>query len=62
MVRGAPREAEEGRRKAEVEAAALRVEVEALRSTGDDLSQRLRVAEAQVHNLTSILSASFTAQ
>ena len=30
-MRGALREAEEGRRKAEVEAAALRVEVEALR-------------------------------
>ena len=45
-VRGALREAEEGRRKAEVEAAALRVEVEALRRRGEDLQQRLGVAEA----------------
>ena len=36
-MRGGLREAEEGRRKAEVEAAALRVEVEALRSRGGDL-------------------------
>ena len=61
-VRGALREAEKGRRKAEVEAAGLRVEVEALRSRGDDLQQRLGVAEAQVRSLTSTLSASFTAQ
>ena len=45
-----------------MEAAALRVEVEALRSRGDDLQQRLGVAEAQVRSLTSTLSASFTAQ
>ena len=56
-VRGALREAEEGRRKAE-----LRVEVEALRSRGDDLQQRLEVAEAQVRSLSTTLSATFTAQ
>ena len=39
-MRGALREAEKGRRKAEVEAAQLRVEVEAQRRTGDDLQQR----------------------
>ena len=50
-VRGALREAEEGRRKAEVEAAALRVEVEALQSRGEDLQQRPGVAEAQVRQL-----------
>ena len=61
-VRGALRGAEEGRRKAEVEAAALRVEVEALRSKGDDLQQRLGVDEAQVRSLTSTVIASFTAQ
>ena len=33
-MRGARKEAEEGRRRAEVEAAALRVEEEALRSKG----------------------------
>ena len=43
-------------------AAALRLEVEALRSRGDDLQQRLGVAEAQMRILTSTLSASFTAQ
>ena len=36
-VRAALKEAEEGRQKAEVEAAQLRVEVEALRRKGDDL-------------------------
>ena len=61
-VRGALREAEEGRRKAEVEAPALRVEVEAQRRRGNELQQRLGVAEAQVRTLTSTLSASFTAQ
>ena len=61
-VRGALREAEEGRRKAEVEAAALSVEVEALQRRGEDLQQRLGVAEAQVRSLTSTLSASFTQQ
>ena len=61
-VRGALGGAEEGRRKAEVEAAALRVEVEAQRRRGDDLQQRLGVAEAQVRSLTSTLSASFTAE
>ena len=60
-MRGALREAEDGRRKAEVEAAQLRVEVEAQRSRGDDLQQRLGVAEAQVRSLTSTLSATFTA-
>ena len=60
-MRGALREAEDGRRKAEVEAAQLRVEVEALRRRGDDLQRRLGLAEAQVHSLTSSLSASFTA-
>ena len=61
-VRGSLREAKEGRRKAEVEAAALRVEVEALQRRGEDLLQRLGVAEAQVRSLTSTLRASFTAQ
>ena len=61
-VRGALREAEEGRRKAEVEAAQLWVEVEALQRRGDDLQQRLGVAAAQVRSLTSTLTASFTAQ
>ena len=36
-VRGDLKEANEGRQKAEVEAAELRVEVEALRRTRDDL-------------------------
>ena len=45
-MRGALKTAEEGRQKAEVEAAQLRVEVEALRRRGDDLPQRLGVAEA----------------
>ena len=36
-MRGALREAEEARRKAEVEAAALRAEVEAPRKLGEDL-------------------------
>ena len=40
MVRGALKMGEEGRQKAEVEAAGLRVEVEALRKRGDDLQQR----------------------
>ena len=61
-MRGALREAEDGRRKAEVEAAQLRVEVEAQRRRGDDLQQRLGSAEAQVRSLTSTLSATFTAQ
>ena len=64
-MRGALGEAEEGRRKAEVEAAQLRVEVEAQRRRGDDLQQRLGVAEAheaQVRTLTSTLTAFFTAQ
>ena len=61
-MRGVLREAEDGRRKAEVEAAQLRVEVEAQRSRGDDLQQRLGVVEAQVRSLTSTLSATFTAQ
>ena len=56
------REAQDGRRKAEVEAAQLRVEVEGQRSRGDDLQHRLGVAEAQVRSLTSTLSASFAAQ
>ena len=47
-MRGALREAEKGRRKAEVEAAQLRVEVEAQRRRGDDLQQRRGFAEAQV--------------
>ena len=58
----AMREAEDGRRKAEVEAAQLRVEVEGQRRRGDDLQQRLGVAEAQVRTLTSTLTPSFTAQ
>ena len=61
-VRGGLREAEEGKRKAEVEVAGLRVEVEALQTRGYDLQQRLGVAEAQVCSLTSTLSATFTAQ
>ena len=48
-MRGALREAQEWRRKAEVEAAALRMEVEAQRRRGDDLRQRLGVVEAQMH-------------
>ena len=56
------REAEEGRRKAEVEAAQLRVELEGQQRRGDDLQQRLGVPEAQVRTLTSTLTASFTAQ
>ena len=59
-MRGALREAEDGRRKAE--AAQLRVEVEAQRRRGDDLQQGPGVAEAQVRTLTSTLTASFTAQ
>ena len=61
-VRGALKTAEQGRQKAEVEAAGLRVEVEALRRRGDDLQQRLGAAEAQVRSLTSTLSATFTTQ
>ena len=53
-MRGALREAEEGTRKAEVEAAQLRVEVEAQRRRGDDLQQRQGFAVAQVRTLTSI--------
>ena len=45
------------RQKAEVQAAVLRVEVEALRRTRDDLQQRLGVAEAQVRSLTSTFTA-----
>ena len=52
-MRGALREAEKGRRKAEVEAAQLKVEVEAQRRWGDDLQQRRGFAEAQVRTLTS---------
>ena len=61
-MREALREAHEGRRKAEVEAAQLRVEVEGQRRRRDDLQQRLGVAEAQVRSLTSTLGATFTAQ
>ena len=61
-MRGALKEAEEGRQKAKVEAAQLRVEVEALRRRGHDLQQRLGVDEAQVPSLTSALSSTFTAQ
>ena len=60
-MRGALREAEDGRRNAAVEAAQLRVEVEAQRRRGDDLQQRVGVDEAQVRSLTSTLSATFTA-
>ena len=35
------------------------MEVEALRKSGEDLRQRLGVAEAQVRSLTSTLSASY---
>ena len=61
-MREALREAQEGRRKAEVEAPQLRVEVEGQRRRRDDLTQRLGVAEAQVRSLTSTLSASFGVQ
>ena len=61
-MREALREAQEGRRKAEVEASQLRVEVEGQRRRGDDLQQRLGVAEAQVRSLTSTLCASFGLQ
>ena len=47
-LRGDLKEANEGRQKAEVEAPQLRVEVEALRRTRNDLQQRLGVAEAQL--------------
>ena len=61
-VRGDLKEAKEGRQKAEVEVAQLRVEVEALRRTRNHLPQRLGVAEAQVRSLTSTLSATYTAK
>ena len=61
-VSGALRKAEGGRRKAVVEAAALRVEVKALQRRGEDLQQRLGVAESQVRSLTSTLNASLTTQ
>ena len=51
------KEVEEGRQKAEPEAAQLRVEVEELRRRGGDLQRRLGVAKAQVRSLTSTLSA-----
>ena len=47
-VRGDVKEAREGRRRAKVEAAQLRVEVEALQKTGEDLQQRLGLAEEQL--------------
>ena len=56
------REAEDGGRKAEVEATQLRVEVGGQWRRGDDTKQRLGVAEPQVRTLTSTLTASFTAQ
>ena len=61
-VREALKEAEMGRQKAEVEAAGLRVEVEALWWRGDDLQHRLGVGGAHVRSLTSTLSATYTAQ
>ena len=61
-MRGALREADDGRRKAEVEATQLMVVVEAQRRWGDDPQQRLGIAEAQVHSLTSTLRCTFTAQ
>ena len=60
-MKGAVKEAEEGRKKAEVEAAGLRVEVVAPRRRGEDLQQRLGVAEAQVRRLTYTLSATYSA-
>ena len=45
-VRGDLKEAQEGRQRAEVEVAQLRVEVDALRRRREDLRQRLGVAEA----------------
>ena len=61
-MRGTLREAEYGRRKAEVEAAQLGVESEAQQRRGDDLQQCLGVAEAQVRTLSCTLTASSTAQ
>ena len=61
-VRGDLKEAHKGRQKAEVEAAHLRVEVEAMRRRGDDLQHRLGVEEAHMRSLTSTLSATYTAQ
>ena len=60
-LRGDLKEANEGRQKARVEAAGLRLEVEALRRTMDDVQRRLGVAEAHVRSLTSPLSATYTA-
>ena len=45
-----------------MEAAQLRVQVEALRTTRDDLEQRLGLVAAQVRSLTSTLSGTYTAQ
>ena len=61
-VRGALKEPEEGRQNAEVEAAELGMEVEALRRRGDDLQQRLGVAEAHLCSLISTLSSTYIAQ
>ena len=58
-MREALREAQEGRQKAEVEAAQLRVEVEGQRRRGDDLRQRLGVAEAQVVCVGSFTGGEF---
>ena len=60
-VRGDLKEAEEGRQEAEVKAAQLRVEMEALRRTRDDLRRRQGVPQAQVRSLTSTLSGNYTA-
>ena len=60
-ARGALKQVEEGRQKAEVEAAGLRVVLEALRRRREDLQRRLGVAEAQVRGLTSTLIATYSA-
>ena len=60
-MRGALKEAEEGRQKAEVEAAGLRVAVEALRRGGGRPPAAPGGAEAQVRSLTSTLTATYSA-
>ena len=56
------KKATEGRQESEVEVAGVKVHLEALRRTRDDLQQGLGVAEAQVHSLSTTLSAAFIAQ
>ena len=45
-----------------MEGAELRVEVEVMRRTRDDVERRLGVVEAQMRSLTSTLGANFAAQ